>query len=240
MHVVPQVIKAEFVVCSVSNIATIGLFTVRIIHVVNNGPDRKTEKPIDRPHPLSIPFRKVVVDCYDMHAKAGESIQVDGERGDKGFSFTCCHFGNFPFMENYATNELCIEVPHADCPSRSFSGDGEGFRQKSVKIFSLFKPFFEMGCFCSETVVCKTFQGFFETADGFDKRSNTFDLPLVFCSDDFFYKITNHGCVRYNITCYRFGLAPKKLPVTRSVLFMINLLMLPQSVQDVKECLRRR
>ena len=47
-----------------------------------------------------------------MHAAAGQSIQINGQGGYEGFSFTGRHLCNIPFMQSVTADELHIEVNH--------------------------------------------------------------------------------------------------------------------------------
>ena len=47
-----------------------------------------------------------------MDAFAGEGVEIDGEGGDEGFTFTGGHFGDFAAMEDNTADELDVVVDH--------------------------------------------------------------------------------------------------------------------------------
>ena len=57
-------------------------------------PDAHAEEVIDRAHPLWVTPGQVVVDGDDMHALAGQRVEIDGKRGDQRLAFAGLHLGD--------------------------------------------------------------------------------------------------------------------------------------------------
>ena len=104
-HVIPEVIKAEFIVRTVSNVRIIcvatgiavGLMLVYTIYT-------EAEPFKDGAVPFTVSFCEVIIYSYDMYAFACKRIQVGGERAHKGFTFTRGHFCNAAGMQYSATD----------------------------------------------------------------------------------------------------------------------------------------
>ena len=127
-EVVAEVIETEFVVGTVSDIATVGGALLFGALRVANDTDRQTEKTIDRPHPLGVTLREIFVDGDDVYALSGQRIQVGRQSRHQSLAFTGAHLGDAPSMQRHATDQLHIEVPHAEHASGGLADDGKGFR----------------------------------------------------------------------------------------------------------------
>ncbi len=68
-----------------------------------------------------------------MDAATGKGVQVAGQGGDEGLAFAGLHLGDLARVEDDATDELDVEVAHADGALSGFADDGEGFGEDSVE-----------------------------------------------------------------------------------------------------------
>ena len=91
LHVVAQVVEAEFVVGAVGDVAGIGGLAGFVVDAVNDAADAETEEAVDLPHPLRIAAGEVVVDGDDMHALAGKRVEIGRQGGDQRLAFTGLH-----------------------------------------------------------------------------------------------------------------------------------------------------
>ena len=66
-HVVTQIVKSQFIVRCVHNIASISVTLFFTRHVWNNNAHRNSEKIVDRSHPLCIASSEIVVDRDDVN-----------------------------------------------------------------------------------------------------------------------------------------------------------------------------
>lgn len=102
-HVVAEVVKAEFVVRSVDDVASVcGFFVGAGLSVVNCA-DCETEEFVESSHPLCITSCEVIVDCYYENAFFCEGVEVSRECTNECFPFTGFHFGDVAVVENDST-----------------------------------------------------------------------------------------------------------------------------------------
>src|SRR5438093_7199472 len=113
--VVAQVIEAELAVRSVRDVAGVLLTTnIRLLIVLNTA-NGQPEKCVKLPHPFGVAASEIIIHRYEMRAASGESIQVQRQSRDQGFSFACRHFRNSAAVQNYSAQKLHIEVHHVPC-----------------------------------------------------------------------------------------------------------------------------
>ena len=103
-HVVAQVVEPELVVRRVDDVRGIRLALVPRIHPGDHHPGLHAEEFVDRPHPLRIALREVVVHGDDVHAAAGERIQAGGERGRQGLALAGAHLGDLALVQGDAAD----------------------------------------------------------------------------------------------------------------------------------------
>ena len=140
LHVVAQIVEAELVVGPVSDVAQIGLFALRVVEFVNDAADAETEKTIDLAHPFGVAACQVVVDGDDVHAVAGESIEVHRKGCHQGLAFAGFHFGDHAAVEHHATHQLHVEVTLAERAFGRLANRCEGLDQEVVE----FRPISEL------------------------------------------------------------------------------------------------
>ena len=133
LHVVAQVVEAEFVVGAVGDVGGIGGAALVVVEVVDDDADGEAEELVDLAHPLGVALGQVVVDGDDVDAVAGERVEIAGEGGDEGFAFAGLHFGDFALVQDHAADELHVEVAHLDGAPAGLADDGEGFGQDLVE-----------------------------------------------------------------------------------------------------------
>ncbi len=135
-EIVAQIVEAEFVVGSVGDVAGVGGTLVRLRLAAGDDADRQTERPVDRTHPLGVALREIFVDRHDVHAVAGERIQVDRQRRDERLALAGAHLGDLAVVQHHAADELDVEWPHADAALRRLAHGREGLRQQIVEFFA--------------------------------------------------------------------------------------------------------
>jgi hypothetical protein len=112
-HVVAQVVEAQFVVRRVGDVAGIGRAALVVVEAVNDDARGQAEETVNTAHPLGVAAGEVVVDGDDMHAPAGQRIEIDRERGDKRLAFAGLHFRDGALMLHHAADELHVERAQA-------------------------------------------------------------------------------------------------------------------------------
>ena len=75
-HVVAQIVKPEFVVCAVGDVALISLPARVVVHIVQNDADRKPEELVDKPHLFTLEFSQIFVYGDNVDILTGQRVQV--------------------------------------------------------------------------------------------------------------------------------------------------------------------
>ena len=132
LHVVAQVVEAEFVVGAVSNIGGVGFFAFLVVQVVHNHAHAQPQEAVQAAHPFGVALGQIVVDRNHVHTSASEGVQIARQGSDQGITFTGLHFGDAPGMEHHAANQLHVEMAHVENAPAGFPHDGESFNQKVV------------------------------------------------------------------------------------------------------------
>ena len=79
-HVIAQVIKAELGVGAVGDVGLVGRTLELERHVVLEQTDGHAQVLVDAAHPLGVALCQVIVDGNDMHALAGDGVEIAGQR----------------------------------------------------------------------------------------------------------------------------------------------------------------
>ena len=132
-HVVAKIVEAELVVGAVGHVGGVGLPALRRIEAMHDDADAQAQELIDAAHPLRVAAGQVVVDGDDVHALAGERVQIDGEGGDKRLALAGLHLGDRAFVQHHAADELHVEMALAERALGGFTNSCEGFRQEVVQ-----------------------------------------------------------------------------------------------------------
>ena len=91
------------------------------------------EKTIDLAHPGRVALGKVVVDCDDVDAAAGDGIEINRQGGDQGFSLASLHFRNAAFVKDDSADHLHIKMAQAEGAFRGFPDCGKSRGKKLVE-----------------------------------------------------------------------------------------------------------
>ena len=68
---------------------------------------------VDAAHRARLVLGQVVVDGDDVHALAGQGVEVGRQRRDEGLALTGLHLGDLALMQRRAAHELDVEVTFA-------------------------------------------------------------------------------------------------------------------------------
>ena len=112
-HVVAQVVEAELVVGAVGDVAGVGLAALGGAHRRQDHAGGQAEEVVDAAHLLGLELGEVVVDRDDVHALAGERVEVGRQHGDEGLALTGLHLGDVAEVEGRRAHDLHVEGPHA-------------------------------------------------------------------------------------------------------------------------------
>ena len=133
LHVVAQIVEAEFVVGGVRHVAGIGGLALFVVEPVHDDADREAQEAVDLPHPLAVALGEIVVHGDDMHALAGQRIEVHRERGDQRLAFARLHLGDVALVKHHAADHLHVEVPLLQRAPRGLAHGCERRSQNAVE-----------------------------------------------------------------------------------------------------------
>ena len=104
LHVVAQIVEAEFVVGAVGYVGGVGVAALLVVQIVHDYADASGRGRVELAHPLGVAFGQIIVDGDDVNAAPAECIEIDRKRGDQRFAFAGLHFGNLALVQNHAAN----------------------------------------------------------------------------------------------------------------------------------------
>ena len=98
-HVVAEVVKTEFIICTKCDVAGVCPAARRRVRLMLvDAVYRLTVEHVQGAHPLRVTFRQIVVDSHYMNASSCKRAQEHREGRHEGFSFTGCHLRNLALM----------------------------------------------------------------------------------------------------------------------------------------------
>ncbi len=106
-------------------------------------PTLKPEEFVDGAHPGRVALGEIVVDGDDMHALAGERIEIDGKGGDQRLAFAGLHLGDAPLVQDHAADQLHVEMALANGALGGFADSGEGLGDQIIEIGAVLQAFAE-------------------------------------------------------------------------------------------------
>ena len=95
--------------------------------------DAQPEEAVDLAHPLTVAAGEVVVDGDDVHALAGERVEVGRQNGDEGLALAGLHLRDAALMQHDAADDLHAERLHAEHAPRGLARRGKRLRQQVVE-----------------------------------------------------------------------------------------------------------
>ena len=179
LHVVPQVVKPEFVVRAVDDVAVVGFASLLVGKAMDDDSDGESQKIVDRPHPGGVSPGQVVVHGDELSPLARKGIQVQGHRRGKSFPFARLHLGDFTLVEHNASDELRVEGPHFHGPPCGLPDNGEGLRQDVVEGGPVCELLLEISRLGLQLFVGELLDDGLESVDLVNERSNALQLPLI-------------------------------------------------------------
>jgi hypothetical protein len=96
--------------------------------------DAQAQEVVDPAHPLGVVLGEVVVDGDDVHAVAGDRVQVRRQRRHQGLALTGAHLGDVAQVQRGAAHDLHVEVTLAEDPLRRLAHGGEGLGIRSSRV----------------------------------------------------------------------------------------------------------
>ena len=138
LHVVAQIIEAEFVVRSVGNVAIVGVSARFVVQIGQNLAHRKPQKLVYLPHPIGVAASQIIVYRDQMRALSFQCVEIHRARGDERLAFARFHFRNHPPMQHDPADELHIIMPHVQNPPARLADRRKRLRQNIVERRAVF------------------------------------------------------------------------------------------------------
>ena len=132
-HVVTQVVETELGVGAVGDVGLVGRALELQRHTVLQKAHAHAHIAVQATHPLGVALCQVVVDGDDVHALAGDSVEVAGERGNQGLALARLHLGDMALVQRHGADQLDVEVTHAQHALGRLAGDGEGLGKHGIE-----------------------------------------------------------------------------------------------------------
>ncbi len=95
-------------------------------------------------HPLRVTFGQVVVDGDDVHALAGQRVEVGRQDRGQRLALTGLHLGDVAEVQCGAAHHLDVEVPLVKHPPGGLTGYRERLGQQVVELFAVGGPLLEL------------------------------------------------------------------------------------------------
>ena len=179
LQIIAQVIKAEFIVGSISNITFIGLAARIIFKPARDTANCHAQKFIDLAHPSRITRRQIIIHRDNVNTVAGQGIQKHRQRGDESFALARLHFGDLPPMQGHAPHQLDVEMALTQCPLGSLAHQRKRLRHEIVQCFARFQTRSQICGGRWEICICKTCHTVFQIIDYFHHGDELFHNPVV-------------------------------------------------------------
>src|SRR5436190_11166904 len=185
-HVVAQVVEPELGVRAVGDIGVVRLFPLGERHHVLDPAGPHPELLVDRPHPVRVALRQVVVDRDQVNAVAGDRIQVQRLRRDERLSFARLHLGDVAFMQDDPTHHLHVEQTNPDRPLERLAHGRIRLEEHLLERLAVLVPLLELGRLGSELLVAQLLEIGLEGRDVLGLGLEALEAPPLAHPQDFF------------------------------------------------------
>ena len=119
-HIIAQIVKAKFVIGAVGNVRVIGVASCSGIGLMQvNTIHAHAVEFKNRGHPGTVPFGQIIVYGDQVYPMTCQSVEVDRQGSDQGFSLTRLHFSDLALMQCDSTDKLNVVMDHV--PSHLFA-----------------------------------------------------------------------------------------------------------------------
>ena len=193
LHVVAEIVEPELVIGPVGDVGAVRNLTLRVGQFVLDDADAHPEVSIDAPHPLGVAAGQIVVHGDDVHALAGESVEVGGQRRDERFALAGFHLGNLADVEDHAADQLHVEVPHVQHALAGFADDSECFDEQVIERFAVGDALPEFLRLVAELLLAEHLHLRLERANLDHAWSEPLELALVLRPYDLGEELTDHS-----------------------------------------------
>ena len=193
-HVITQVIKTEFIICSVGDIRIVRDFSLVEIQVMNDETDGEAKEFVYLSHPFAVSFRQIIIDGNNVDTLSFQRIQIDWCRSDQRLAFTGTHLSDVSTMQNNTTNQLGIEVTHPQHAAGGFTNDRKSLWQDIIQCLTLGKTRFKFIGFVRQRRITQLLQTVLQRIDLLLYNfADLFDFLLIGSIEESVKKLIKHG-----------------------------------------------
>ena len=178
-HVVAQVVEAQLIVGTVSDVRVVGLLALLIIKAVNDHAHLQTQEIVDLAHPLGVAFCQVVVDRHHVHSASGERVEVHRQRRHQRLAFAGLHLGDAPLVQDHPADKLHVEMTLSQRALGCFAAGRKRGHQKIVQGRPCGNLLLERLRPSAQFLVRERFELALQGVDLCNPRQVAFDAPLV-------------------------------------------------------------
>ncbi len=143
-HVVTQVVEAELVVGAVGDVGGVLNATGGRVHLGQDHAHLEAEEAVHPAHPLRVALGQVVVDRDDVHAVAGQRVEVGREHAGQGLALTGLHLRDVAQVQRGGAHQLDVEGPLAEGALGRLAHGGEGLGKEIIERFPVGVPLPEL------------------------------------------------------------------------------------------------
>ena len=165
-HVVAQVVEAELVVRAVGDVGVVLLAADLGRLAGDDVAGRHAEGAVDAAHELGLVRREVVVDRDDVHALAGDRVEVRREGRGQRLALTGLHLGDVAEVQRGAAHDLHVVGALAERALGGLAHGGEGLGHELVERLAGLVAGAQLGGLAAELLVGELRVVLFEGVDG--------------------------------------------------------------------------
>jgi hypothetical protein len=104
-----------------------------VVHLRQVHAGRQAQPAVQAAHPFGIALRQVVVDGDDVHALAGQRVQIGRQGRHQRLALARAHFRDLAVVQDHAADHLDVEVAHLEHAPGCLAAHRERFRQQVVE-----------------------------------------------------------------------------------------------------------
>ena len=145
----------------------------------------EAQEAVDFAHPLAVALGQIVVDGDDVHAFAGESVEVSGEGGHQSLAFAGLHLSDAALMQHDAADELHPIGTHAQHAVGGLPHGGESLGQNVVGGLATTQALLELGGLGLQLGVGEGFVLLLQRLDLVGNGVDLFQLMIAVCTENF-------------------------------------------------------
>ena len=196
LHIVAQVIEAEFVVGAISDIGGVLSAPRVIVETVDDAAGGQAQLFINLPHPAGVTAGQIIVHCDDMHTGPVESIEINRQGRHQGLALTGFHLRDPAHVQDHAADQLDVEMALTEGAFGGLANRRESFLQKIVEGRPGGETVAEFRGLGSQRGVVQSLHFRLEGVDRGDPRRQPFEDPVILRPKQGLGQISKHDTSR--------------------------------------------